>query len=65
MIDLKKLSEFQSALSDVSLKICEHVQKDLNGKCGNNCPYRCLCDLICLARGRMVIMKQNPENPNK
>lgn len=65
MIDLKKLNEFQSIMTDVSLKICEHVQKDLNGKCGDNCPYRRLCDLLCLAKSRIVIMKHNPDNPNK
>ena len=65
MLDLKKLNEFQSALADVSLKICEHASNDLNGKCGDNCPYRRLCNLLCLAKSRMVLMHHNPDNPNK
>lgn len=65
MIDLEKLNEFLSTLTNLSLKICEHAQTDLKGKCDGNCPYRRLCDLLCLAKSRIVIMKYNPDNPNK
>jgi hypothetical protein len=68
MIDLKKLSEFQSAIEKVSLEICEHAQKDLKSNCGSisvKCPYQRLCTILTQAKGRAMIMQHNPNNPNK
>lgn len=65
MIDLKKLSEFQSAIEKVSLEMCEHAQKDLKSKCSDECPYHRLCEILTLAKCRMTIMQHNPDNPNK
>lgn len=69
MIDLKKLSEFQSTIKKVSLEICEHVKKDLKSNlksdCSDECPYRRVCEILTLANCRMTIMQYNPENPNK
>ena len=67
MIDLKKLSEFQSAIEKVSLEICEHAQKDLKSNCtiGDKCPYQRLCEILTQAKCRAVIMQHNPDNPNK
>jgi hypothetical protein len=69
MIDLKKLSEFQSAIKKVNLEICEHVKKDLKpnleSDCSAKCPYHRLCEILTLANCRAMIMQHNPENPNK
>ena len=67
MIDLKKLSEFQSAIEKVSLEICEHAQNDLNSNCtiGDKCPYKRLCEILTQAKSRMILMHHNPDNPNK
>jgi hypothetical protein len=67
MIDLKKLSEFQSAIEKVSLEMCKHAQNDLESTCvfGDKCPYQRLCDILTLAKCRMTIMQHNPDNPNK
>lgn len=31
----------------------------------NGCPYKRLCEILTLAKCRMIIMEHNPENPNK
>ena len=64
MLDLKKLKEFQSAIEKVSLEICEHVQNDLKSDC-SKCPYYRLCEILTIAKCRMIIMEHNPNNPNK
>ena len=66
MIDLKKLNDFQSVIAKVSLEICDHVQKDLNSNCTRGkCPYQRLCEILTQAKCRAMIMRHNPENPNK
>lgn len=65
MIDLKKLNEFYSAIEKVSLDVCDHTQKDLKSDCTDKCPYKRLCEILTLAKSRMIIMHQNPDNPNK
>lgn len=65
MIDLKKLSEFQSTVKKVSLEICEHAQNDLKTSNCADCPYQRLCVILTQAKGRMEIMQYNPGNPNK
>ena len=64
MIDIKKLKEFQSSLDKFSLEICKHATTDLKAKCSEYCPYRRLCDLLTLAKSRIVIMEHRPYNPN-
>jgi hypothetical protein len=69
MIDLKKLSEFQTTIEKVSLEICEHVKKDLKpnleSDCSAECPYHRLCEILTIAKYQTVIMLHNHENPNK
>jgi hypothetical protein len=65
MIDLKKLSEFQSAIEKVSLEICEHAQNDLKTSNCAECPYQRLCVILTTAKCRMTMMQHNPDNPNK
>ena len=67
MLDLKKLKEFQSAIGNICVEICEHAQKDLKSNCtvGDKCPYQRLCDILTQAKGRALMMEHNPDNPNK
>jgi hypothetical protein len=65
MIDLKKLSEFQTTIEKVSLEICEHAQKDLKSTCLDECPYKRLCEILTIAKYQAVIMQHNHENLNK
>jgi hypothetical protein len=64
MLDIKELEEFESEIKNISYEICRHATSDLKAKCGDNCPYRRLCDLLTRAKCRITIMKHNPNNPN-